>query len=145
MICGLQNRLFSRLIHEVRRPGRYWDNEINFPYKLDGRLRFLLCFPDLYDIGMSNLGLRILYHVLNRHPDMVADIAFAPWTDMEAFMRTNGMPLSGLGTGMAARDFSVLGFSLQHELQYANVLTMLDLAGIPLEAADRTRSRWRTS
>ncbi|MFH1313052.1 MAG: TIGR03960 family B12-binding radical SAM protein [Candidatus Eisenbacteria bacterium] len=125
------------MVREVTRPGRYCGNEMNFPQKRRGRLKFLLCFPDLYDIGMSNMGLRILYHTLNAHPDVMADFAFAPWVDMEAFMRRENVPLSGVGTGVRAREFDVLGFSLQHELQYTNVLTMLDLAGIPLLAADR--------
>ncbi len=137
MVRGLENRLCSRIIEEVSRPGRYFDHEINFPQKQDAPLRFLLCFPDLYDIGMSNIGVRVLYHVLNRHPDILADLAFTPWVDMETYMKAGGMALAGLGTGIPAKDFAILGFSLQHELQYTNVLTMLYLAGIPLRARDR--------
>lgn len=129
--------MIYRLLREVRRPGRYYSNDINIPLKRDAGLRFLLCFPDLYEIGMSNLGLRVLYHVLNGHPDIMADVAFAPWSDMEAFMRSSGEPLVGIGTSRPARWFHVLGFSLQHELQYTNVLNMLDLAGIPLKREER--------
>jgi len=129
--------LIYRLLREVRRPGRYFSNDVNLPLKQDAGLRFLLCFPDLYEIGMSNLGLRMLYHVLNKHPDIMADVAFAPWADMEAFMRATGESLAGIGTSRPANRFHILGFSLQHELQYTNVLNMLDLAGIPLRRHER--------
>jgi len=128
----------NSLIAEVTKPGRYSGNCINFPAKSEGYVRFLLCFPDVFEIGMSNLGLRILYHVLNRHPELMADLAFAPWVDMEAFMRQRRLSLCGLGTGLVAGEFDVVGFSLQHELQYTNVLAMLDLAGIPLRSRERT-------
>ncbi len=137
MICRLRESLIYRLLREVRKPGRYFSNDLNLPLKKDAGLRFLLCFPDLYEIGMSNLGLRMLYHVLNMHPGIMADVAFAPWADMEAFMRATGEPLAGIGTSRPAHDFHILGFSLQYELQYTNVLNMLDLAGIPLRRQER--------
>jgi radical SAM family uncharacterized protein/radical SAM-linked protein len=137
LICSLRESLIHRLLREVRRPGRYFSNDLNLPLKQDAELRFLLCFPDLYEIGMSNLGLRMLYHVLNRHPGIMADVAFSPWADMETFMRTTGGPLAGIGTARPAREFQILGFSLQHELQYTNVLNMLDLGGIALRRRDR--------
>ena len=102
MICRLRESLIYRLLREVRRPGRYFSNDVNLPLKQDAGLRFLLCFPDLYEIGMSNLGLRMLYHVLNRHPGIMADVAFAPWADMEAFMRSTGESLTGIGTARPA-------------------------------------------
>jgi radical SAM family uncharacterized protein/radical SAM-linked protein len=138
LICRLPEHLIYKLVNEVKRPGRYYGNEVNLSAKTDAAVRFLLCFPDLYEIGMSNLGVRVLYHVLNRHPDAAADLVFAPWTDMEAFMRRNRQPLSGLGTSRAAREFHVLAFSLQHELQYTNVLNMIDLSGVPLQSVERT-------
>ena len=137
MICRLRESLVHRLLREVRRPGRYFSNDLNLPLKRDAALRFLLCFPDLYEIGMSNLGMRMLYHVLNQHPDIMADVAFAPWADMETFMRATGEPLAGVGTSQPASWFHILGFSLQHELQYTNVLNMLDLAGIALRREER--------
>jgi radical SAM family uncharacterized protein/radical SAM-linked protein len=140
LLGRLPESLIYRLVNDVKRPGRYVGSHINFPVKPDAPLRFLLCFPDLYEIGMSNLGLRVLYHVLNRHPETVADLAFAPWMDMEDFMRRNREPLFGIGTMRPASDFQVLGFSLQHELQYTNVLNMIDLAGVPLKGADRGES-----
>ncbi len=140
MAPELDEGLIHSLLREVRLPGRYFGGEVNYPRKHDGRLKFLLCFPDLYDIGMSNLGLRVLYHVLNREDDLLADLAFAPWIDMEDFMRGRGLPLTGTGTGLRAGQFDILGFSLQHELQYSNVLNMLDLSGIPLRSKDRRTS-----
>ncbi len=128
---------YSELIHEVRKPGRYGGNCLNFPTKLEGKIKFLLCFPDVFEIGISNLGLRILYHVVNRQPDLLADLAFAPWMDMEAYMRSRKICLYGLGTHLPAKQFDIVGFSLQHELHYTNVLTMLDLSGIPLGARER--------
>jgi len=124
----------------VTRPGRYLGHEAGLRAAGGARLKFLLCFPDLYEIGLSNLGIRILYHVINSTDDLRADLAFAPWKDMHDFMKAERIPLYGLGSGLPARDFDVMGFSLQHELQYANVLSMLDLAGIPVEAASRTEA-----
>ena len=138
MIHGLPDRLVSRLLSEVTRPGRYAGDEINLTLKHDAGLRFLLCFPDLYEIGMSNVGLRVVHHVLNRHPDLFCDLAFAPWVDMESFMRARGIGLAGLASGTRAKDFDILGFSLQHELQYTNVINMLDLAGVGLVSDERT-------
>lgn len=137
MNCGLSDQVLSRMFETVTRPGRYLDHETNLRRDPGGRVRFLLCFPDLYEIGMSNLGIRILHHVINRSPEYRADLAFAPWPDMEAFMRQERIPLCGTGTGLRARDFDVLGFSLQHELQYTNVLNMLDLASVPLLGSER--------
>ena len=137
MACQFDDAAVSRILQAVRRPGQYCGNEINFPLKTSGSLKFLICFPDLYEIGMSHLGIRILYHVLNGHPDIMADLAFAPWTDMEAFLRDGSMSLFGIGSRMAAGEFDIMGFSLQHELQYTNVLAMIELAGLALEADRR--------
>jgi radical SAM family uncharacterized protein/radical SAM-linked protein len=137
LIESLRDRLVSDALPEVGRPGRYAGNEVNLVVKPNPELRFLLCFPDLYEIGMSNLGLRILLHVLGRDPRIGPDLAFAPWPDMESFMRRERIPLYGIGSGRKAADFEILGFSLQHELQYTNTLNMLDLAGIPVRSADR--------
>jgi radical SAM family uncharacterized protein len=137
LVCRFSDATVSEMLHRVRKPGRYFDNEINFPDKVEGRLKFLVCFPDLYEIGMSHLGIRILYHIINGHPDFMADLAFAPWTDMEEFMRARSRPLYGIGSGLTAGAFDVIGFSLQHELQYTNVLGMLDLSGIALHSGGR--------
>ncbi|MBM4087025.1 MAG: B12-binding domain-containing radical SAM protein, partial [Planctomycetes bacterium] len=97
-----------------------------------------LAFPDTYAIGMSHLGLQILYSILNARPDVAAERVYAPWTDMEARMRKAGIPLYALESFTPVRDFDILGFSLQHEMCYTNVLNMLDLAGIPLRSAERS-------
>ncbi|HEX7079176.1 MAG TPA: TIGR03960 family B12-binding radical SAM protein [Candidatus Eisenbacteria bacterium] len=123
----------------VTKPSRYTGSFLHAvrkdPAKAD--VRALLCFPDLYEIGMSYLGLKILYHVVNQRPDAVAELCFTPWGDMERLMRAEGIPLYSLESRTPAREFDLIGFSLQYELAYTNVLTMIDLAGIPLRSADR--------
>ncbi|MCK4409834.1 MAG: TIGR03960 family B12-binding radical SAM protein, partial [Candidatus Eisenbacteria sp.] len=121
------------------RPSRYTGGERNVPGKDPANvdLSFLLAFPDAYEIGMSHLGIRMLYDILNRRPDVLAERVFAPWTDMEALMRERGVPLFSVESQRAARDFDVIGFTLQYELHYTNILMMLDLASVSLRAADR--------
>ena len=97
----------------------------------------LLTFPDAYEVGMSHQGLRILYTLLQDRADTFCDLAYAPWPDMEQAMRTEGLPLYGLESRRPAGQFDLLGFSLGYELAYTNMLTMIDLAGSPLYAADR--------
>ncbi len=99
--------------------------------------RVCLAFPDTYEIGMSHLGTKILYSVLNKTAGIACERAFAPWLDMEAQLRRRGLPVLTLETASPLRDFDVIGFSLQYELTYSNVLTLLDLSGLPLRAADR--------
>lgn len=103
-----------------------------------GRVRVALAFPDTYEIGMSNLGSAIMYHEINGRTDALAERVYAPWVDMEDRMRQAGVPLFALESRHPVRDFDILGFSLQYELSYTNVLNMLDLAGIPLLQEDRT-------
>ena len=126
----------------MSKPARYTGGEWNAVVKdWDGTpLRVVLAFPDIYEIGMSNLGLAILYDILNRQPDVLCERAFAPWTDMEEAMRQAGIPLFSLETRHALTDFDVIGFSLGYELSYTNVLNMLDLAGLPPLAAQRRRA-----
>ena len=123
----------------VTKPARYTGGEYNSIHKdhADVQVKFALAFPDTYEIGMSNLGIRILYHILNRRSDTVAERVFAPWTDMEAEMRREGIPIFGLESGRPIREFDIVGFSLGYELTYTNVLNILDLAGIPVLAAER--------
>lgn len=131
--------LRTRLLPLVSRPGRYLGGEIGavqVPWS-DDRANILLSYPDAYELGISNNGLRQLYAALNAHPGTFADIAFAPWQDMEERMRVEGLPLWGLESRVSARRFDVLGFSLGYELCYANLLTMLDLTGMPLRCAGR--------
>ncbi|MDO9514796.1 MAG: hypothetical protein Q7J01_01675 [Syntrophales bacterium] len=123
----------------VQKPGRYIGGEINSIRKDRGacRLTFALAFPDTYEIGMSHLGLQILYSILNDDPQIAAERVFAPWPDMETLMRDSGIPLASLESGTPLSEFDIVGFSLQYELSYTNVLNMLDLGGIPIYAADR--------
>jgi len=125
-------------IRSVERPGRYIGGEWNSVVKGGSvRCRLLLAFPDAYEIGMSHLGLRILYSLVNGHDDLAAERAFSPWPDMEARMRAKGETLQSLETGRPVAEFDIVGFSLQHELNYTNLLTMLDLAGLPVRSAER--------
>ena len=135
----LRKKLEREVLPLVTRPSRYVGGERNLPRKDPGQARvsFLLAFPDAYEIGMSHVGIRILYDILNRTPEFLAERTYAPWVDMEDRMRELGIPLFSLETQRPAAEFDVLGFSLQYELQYTNVLTMLDLAGLPFRAAAR--------
>jgi len=134
------DNLLERILPQVRRPARYTGRELNAVVKewSDVTVRLALIYPDIYEIGMSNLGLMILYDLVNAEPDMLAERAYAPWIDMESAMREVGLPLFSLETRHPLRDFDVLGFSLQYELTCTNVLNMLDLAGVPLRAAQRS-------
>ncbi len=132
-----------RLLQAVEKPARYVGGEWNsvvkeLPPEGGGRLtRFAFCFPDIYEIGMSNMALHILYHLMNERQDTWCERAFAPWTDMEARMRQLGLPLFSLESRTPLAEFDFVGFTLQYELSFTNVLNMLDLADIPLCSADR--------
>jgi radical SAM family uncharacterized protein/radical SAM-linked protein len=128
-----------RLLPRVSKPNRYLGNALHVPRKpLDkAEVRVLLAFPDAYEIGLSNVGIRIIHHILNQRPDAAAELTFAPWPDAEAEMRRSGIPLFSLDSHAPASAFDILGFSLQYELQYTNVLNMIELAGLPLRTLDR--------
>ena len=123
----------------VERPARYTGGELNCVYKDASKvdIRFAFCFADTYEIGMSHLGMKILYSVLNGRSDIWCERVFAPWIDMESEMRKNNIPLYALESGDYIRDFDFIGFTLQYEMCYTNILNMLDLAGVPLLSADR--------
>jgi len=123
----------------VRRPGRYVGGEQNVPPMDWNRagVRFCLIFPDLYELGMSHQGLQILYHILNRDPRFLAQRCFAPDVDMEQELRRNGLPLFAMESRRPLDHFDVLGFTLPYELCYSNILTILDLAGLPLRSCER--------
>ncbi|MEE9529802.1 MAG: TIGR03960 family B12-binding radical SAM protein [Syntrophobacteria bacterium] len=135
--------MIDNLISSVQRPSRYLGNEINVPQKdwASARVRMVLAFPDVYEIGMSHLGLLLLYDILNQHGWIGAERVFAVWPDMEAALRTAGRPLVSLESGTPLAMFDVVGFSLQYELSYTNVLTMLELGGIAPLAAARKREQ----
>ncbi len=120
------------------KPTRYIDSESNSIIK-EGKnlIKFALCFPDIYEIGMSHLGLKILYHILNKIPDVHAERVFPPWIDLQNYMKNNGLPLCSLETNRPLKDFDIVGFSLQYELSYTSVLNMLNLGHIPIRWQDR--------
>ena len=124
----------------VEKPARYVGGEWNAVRKsaADVDARIALCFPDTYEIGMSHLGLKILYSLLNKRERWAAERVYAPWPDMEARLRERGIPLLSLESYTPLRDFDVVGFSLQYEMTYTNVLTMLDLGGIPIHTRERS-------
>ena len=123
----------------VSRPARYLGNEVNAIRKdpSQGKLRFCLAFPDVYEVGMSHLGIQILYHILNGREGVVCERAFAPWVDMEQVLREKKIPLTSLESSTPLAQFDILGFSLQYELCFTNVLNMLDLSHIPFLAQER--------
>ncbi|HWC66059.1 MAG TPA: TIGR03960 family B12-binding radical SAM protein, partial [Thermoanaerobaculia bacterium] len=127
------------LLPFVERPGRYVGLERNLVRKdlAKAKATIALAFPDTYEIGMSHTGLRILYEIVNRRPEWACERVFAPWTDLEERMRERGIPLFSVESLSPAADFDALGFSLQAEINYSNVVNMLDLAGIPLLQRDR--------
>jgi radical SAM family uncharacterized protein len=135
-------RALDRILLSVDKPGRYVGGEYNSVIKDWAAVPFrvALAFPDIYDLAMSNLGLMLLYDAVNRQPDMLAERVFSPWVDMEALMRQEGIPLYSLETKHAVREFDLLGVSLPYEQLYTNVLTLLDLAGMPLLARERDAS-----
>ncbi len=126
------------ILSKVEKPARYTGGELNSVIKEGAELNFALCFPDIYDLGMSNLGLGILYEVLNGVKGVFAQRAYCPWTDMAAELRAAGEPLRALETQTPLRDFDIVGFNLSYEMCYSNVLCMLELAGLPLLASERT-------
>jgi len=129
---------FERILSEVEKPARYCGGEWNTPdVKKPHRADMCFCFPELYEIGMSNLGVQILYDIVNKDDDFVAERCYAPGLDLAAKLKENNIPLLSLETRKPLKDFAVLGFSIGFELLYTNVLYMLDLAGIPFYASQR--------
>ena len=130
---------FESLLLSVEKPSRYIGGEANAVRKghAGAKLSFALAFPDTYEVGMSHLGLQILYTILNDIPGVVAERCFAPWPDMAERMKQAGIPLDSLESHTPLKRFDIIGFSLQYELSYTNVLNMLDLAGIPIRREER--------
>jgi len=136
--------MFDRLdtiLPRVTKPARYTGGEYNAVVKdhASVAVKFALAFPDTYEIGMSNLGVRILYHTLNKRDDTAAERVFAPWTDMEDEMRRNEIPLPSIETRTPIREFDIIGFSLGYEMAYTGMLNMLDLAGLPVRSSERAQ------
>ena len=126
----------ARLLPRVQTPAQYIGGELNSVVKDHRQVRgkLCLCFPDAYTLGMSHHGLQVLYTIMNNDPQWACERAFTPWLDFEASCARNRLPLYGLETFTPLREFDLVGFSLQYEVCYTNVLTMLDLGGIPLHA-----------
>ena len=134
------NKKIEKILPLVQKPARYTGGELNsiIKDKNQVKLRYAFCFPDSYEIGMSHLGIKILYDCANARDDVWCERVFAPWHDMEALMRERNLPLYALESGDPIKTFDLIGFTLMYELCYTNVLNMLDLAGLPIRAADRT-------
>lgn len=129
----------EKFLPSVSKPGRYIGCETGsvIKNKADIAIRFCFCFPDIYDIGMSYMGQKIIYGLLNSYPDVWCERSYTPWPDMEKVLRDNDIELYALESGDSLREFDVIGFTLQYELSYTNILNMLDLAHIPLRAENR--------
>jgi radical SAM family uncharacterized protein/radical SAM-linked protein len=130
------------ILNRINRPSRYLGGELGSISKDPTRVEvsMALAFPDVYEVGMSHLGFAILYHVLNGEEHIAAERVYAPWPDMEEQLRQNGLPLASLESDRPLGDFDIVGFTLQYELSYSNLLNMLDLAGIPRRHSERNES-----
>ncbi len=139
---NLREFITNKILPLVERPGQFIGGEWNSVVKdhRDVSVSIALAFPDTYEIGMSHLGIQILYALLNSREDMVCERVFTPWPDMEALLRKHEIPLFSLETYTPLKNFDIIGFSLQYEMCYTNVLTMLDLAGVPLKRYERTET-----
>lgn len=135
----LKDKILNEILPRVEKPARYIGNELNSVHKdyRSDMVRFVFAFPDIYEIGMSHLGIKILYHLLNKREDVLCERVFAPWVDMEEILKSEDIPLFSLESMTPIRDFDFVGFTLQYEMSYTNILNMLSLAGIPIDAAER--------
>lgn len=131
--------LTDEILMQVEKPARYIGNEVNAVIKDKDKveIRFVMCFPDVYEIGMSHLGIQILYDMLNRFEDVWCERVYSPWVDLDALMRREKIPLFALESQEPVKDFDFLGITIQYEMCYTNILQILDLSGIPLLAAKR--------
>ena len=139
MNLNVKDYIYEKLLPRVEKPGRYIGTEWNSVHKdlEDIAIRFAFCFPDTYEVGMSHLGMKILYHLLNDQKDIYCERVFAPWTDLENLMREENIKLFSLESRDYIKDFDFVGFTLQYEMSYTNIINMLDLAGIPKLTSER--------
>lgn len=130
---------FEACLKRVQKPARYIGNEFNSVHKenFSDLVSFAFCFPDVYEVGMSHLGMKILYHMMNDREDTVCERVFAPWVDMEEELRRENIPLLSLESHEPVKNFDIIGFTLQYEMSYSNVINMLDLAGVPVRQSER--------
>lgn len=135
----MDNIDFKDLLPLVSKPSRYLGTEVNSIHKDVDKVdvKIALAFPDVYEVGMSHQGLQILYHILNNIPYVAAERVYAPWGDMEELLRKRGFPIFSLESNLPLREFDIIGFSIQYDLSYTNILNMMDLAGIPIWASER--------
>ncbi len=134
--------LNDEILLSIEKPARYIGGEINSVMKDRDQvdIRFAMCFPDVYEIGMSHLGIQILYDMFNRRSDVWCERVYSPWVDLDKIMREKNIPLFALESQDPIRDFDFLGITLQYEMCYTNILQILDLGKIPLLAKDRTEA-----
>src|SRR5688572_873257 len=139
MTVNAYRTALDQILPNVEKPVRYVGGEWNAIVKSKDQIKahIALCFPDTYEIGMSHLGLKILYSVLNQRPDIYAERVYTPWIDMEKALRSADLPLTSLETFTPLGEFDMLGLSLQYEMTYTNILTILDLSRIPFRAEER--------
>lgn len=132
--------LSDEILLSIEKPARYIGNEVNMVKKdlSEINIRFAMCFPDVYEIGMSHLGIQILYDMLNQRDDVYCERVYSPWTDLDKIMREHNIPLFALESQDPIKDFDFLGITIQYEMCYTNILQVLELSQIPLMSADRT-------
>ena len=132
--------LSDNILLKIEKPARYIGNEVNSIMKDKEQIaiRFAMCFPDVYEIGMSHLGIQILYDMFNRFEDTWCERVYSPWPDLDAVMRERHIPLFALESQDPIKNFDFLGITIQYEMCYTNILQVLDLSGIPLLAVERT-------
>ena len=133
--------LNDEILLTVEKPARYIGGEVNSIMKDAEKvdIRFAMCFPDVYEIGMSHLGIQIIYDMLNKFEDVWCERVYSPWVDLDAIMRKEHIPLFALESQDSVKGFDFLGITIQYEMCYTNILQVLDLAGIPLLSKDRTK------
>ena len=130
---------FEMALEKVQKAPRYTGGEMNTSVKGwdEAPLHFGFCFPDTYEVGMSHLGLKILYGLINRESWSLCERFFMPWTDMIAIMKEEDIPLLSMESRRPLKDFDVIGFTLQYEMSYSNILAMMEMGGVPLEGSER--------
>ena len=135
----IHNKKLEHALQKVQKPGRYVGGELNSVVKDPSQVevRFAFCFPDTYEIGMSHLGIQILYDMFNSWEDTWCERVYSPWVDLDKIMREKHIPLFALESQEPVRNFDFLGITIQYEMCYTNILQILDLAGIPLLSRDR--------
>ena len=132
--------LTDDILMKIEKPARYIGNEVNSVMKDKTKvdIRFAMCFPDVYEIGMSHLGIQILYDMFNRREDTWCERVYSPWPDLHKIMKEQNIPLFGLESQEPIKNFDFVGLTLQYEMCYTNILQILDLSGIPIKTKDRT-------